>query len=360
MSSNGLTESEDAPATQKQVRVWVDGCFDMVHFGHANALRQAKLMGDILVVALHSNADITAHKGLPVTTEEERYKMIRAIKWVDEVIEDIPCYTSVELLEKHNCDICAHGANADGVDSYAAVKTAGKYREYKRTEGVSTTDLLQRLLQMTQQHLCANGCDPHNEGNKFLASSKLITEFMGPETREPSSGDTVVYVAGSFDLFHAGHIDFLQKCREVGNFIIVGLHSDREVNRYEGRSYPIMSLQQRVLSVLACKYVSDVIIGAPYTVTESMLDNLKVDYVLHGQTPVYPNKDGSDPYEAPKTRGIYRTIESGSALTTDVILQRIYEHRLEYIRRNSAKEAKEERVLESLKKRRDSARVANV
>ncbi|CAI8034575.1 Ethanolamine-phosphate cytidylyltransferase [Geodia barretti] len=293
MSSNGLTESEDAPATQKQVRVWVDGCFDMVHFGHANALRQAKLMGDILVVALHSNADITAHKGLPVTTEEERYKMIRAIKWVDEVIEDIPCYTSVELLEKHNCDICAHGddfaANADGVDSYAAVKTAGKYREYKRTEGVSTTDLLQRLLQMTQQHLCAN-----------------------------------------------------------------------EVNRYEGRSYPIMSLQQRVLSVLACKYVSDVIIGAPYTVTESMLDNLKVDYVLHGQTPVYPNKDGSDPYEAPKTRGIYRTIESGSALTTDVILQRIYEHRLEYIRRNSAKEAKEERVLESLKKRRDSARVANV
>jgi glycerol-3-phosphate cytidylyltransferase-like family protein len=35
-------------------------------------------------------------------------------------------------------------ANADGVDSYATVKTAGKYREYKRTEGVSTTHLLRR------------------------------------------------------------------------------------------------------------------------------------------------------------------------------------------------------------------------
>jgi ethanolamine-phosphate cytidylyltransferase len=58
-----------------------------------------------------------------------------------------------------------------------------------------------------------------------------------------------------------------------------------------------------------------------------MLDNLKVDYVSHGKTPVYPNKDGSDPYEVPKKRGIYRTIESGSALTTDVILQRIFEHR---------------------------------
>ena len=68
----------------KSVRIWCDGCYDMVHFGHANQLRQAKEMGDYLVVGVHTDEEITLHKGPPVFTAEERYKMVRAIKWVDE------------------------------------------------------------------------------------------------------------------------------------------------------------------------------------------------------------------------------------------------------------------------------------
>lgn len=45
----------------------------MVHFGHANALRQAKALGDKLVVGIHNDAEITRHKGPPVFTQEERY-----------------------------------------------------------------------------------------------------------------------------------------------------------------------------------------------------------------------------------------------------------------------------------------------
>lgn len=67
----------------------------------------------------------------------------------------------------------------------------------------------------------------------------------------------VVYVAGAFDLFHVGHLDFLEKAREQGDFLIVGLHTDPEVNRYKGSNFPIMNLHERVLSVLACK-VSDI------------------------------------------------------------------------------------------------------
>ncbi|KAK2146003.1 hypothetical protein LSH36_640g01078 [Paralvinella palmiformis] len=73
---------------KKSIRIWVDGCFDMVHFGHANALRQAKQMGDYLVVGVHSDEEIMKHKGPPVFSQEERYKMVRAIKWVDEVVEN--------------------------------------------------------------------------------------------------------------------------------------------------------------------------------------------------------------------------------------------------------------------------------
>jgi len=47
---------------KKEVRVWVDGCFDMVHFGHANALRQAKGLGTKLIVGVHSDEEIAKHK----------------------------------------------------------------------------------------------------------------------------------------------------------------------------------------------------------------------------------------------------------------------------------------------------------
>jgi cytidyltransferase-like protein len=47
--------------------------YDMVHFGHANSLRQAKALGDYLIVGIHNDDEITKHKGPPVFTEEERY-----------------------------------------------------------------------------------------------------------------------------------------------------------------------------------------------------------------------------------------------------------------------------------------------
>jgi len=53
--------------------------------------------------------EITKHKGPPVFTEQERYKMVRAIKWVDKVVEDAPYVTTLETLEEYNCAFCVHG-----------------------------------------------------------------------------------------------------------------------------------------------------------------------------------------------------------------------------------------------------------
>lgn len=45
----------------------------MVHFGHANSLRQAKALGDYLIVGVHTDEEITKHKGPPVFNEQERW-----------------------------------------------------------------------------------------------------------------------------------------------------------------------------------------------------------------------------------------------------------------------------------------------
>lgn len=83
--------------------------YDMVHFGHANSLRQAKALGDKVIVGIHTDEEITKHKGPPVFTEEERVKMVKGIKWVDEVVLGAPYVTTLEVLDEHNCDFCVHG-----------------------------------------------------------------------------------------------------------------------------------------------------------------------------------------------------------------------------------------------------------
>uniref|UniRef100_A0AAY4EG51 ethanolamine-phosphate cytidylyltransferase n=1 Tax=Denticeps clupeoides TaxID=299321 RepID=A0AAY4EG51_9TELE len=341
-----------SPEKRKRVvRVWCDGCYDMVHYGHSNQLRQAKAMGDYLIVGVHSDEEIAKHKGPPVFTQPERYKMVRAIKWVDEIVEGAPYVTTLETLEKYNCDFCVHGDDitltVDGKDTYEEVKRMDRYRECKRTQGVSTTDLVGRMLLMTkahhsnidsseyQQHTDNFGKGPKGHSpwtgvSQFLQTSQKIIQFASG--KEPQTADTIIYVAGAFDLFHIGHVDFLETVYKQADrpYVIVGLHFDQEVNRYKGKNYPIMNVHERTLSVLACRYVSEVVIGAPYTVGKDLLDHFKVDLVCHGKTEVFPDKDGSDPYAVPKKRGIFHTVDSGNGLTTDDIVQRIIENRRDY------------------------------
>lgn len=58
---------------KRPIRVYMDGCFDMMHYGHCNALRQARALGDQLIVGVVSDAEIIANKGPPVTPLHERF-----------------------------------------------------------------------------------------------------------------------------------------------------------------------------------------------------------------------------------------------------------------------------------------------
>jgi len=361
---------ENAPKKQRRtVRVWCDGCYDMVHFGHANQIRQAKAMGDYLIVGVHSDAEIALNKGPPVFTEEERYKMVRGIKWVDEVVPASPYVTTLETLDQYDCDFCVHGdditCTADGTDTYHIVKSNGRYKECKRTEGVSTTNLVGRMLLMTKSHfdhgtpICnlnpqdiektrsdSTTRSPYTGVSHFLPSSHKIVQFA--DGKDPEPGDRIVYAAGAFDMFHVGLLDFLKKAKEHGEYLIVGLHTDTDVNRYKGSNYPIMNLHERVLSVLACRYVNQVIIGAPYTVTKELISQFKVDVVVHGKTRITDDVDGTDPYRYAKQLGIFKELDSESSLTTADIVQRIIRHKLEYEARNKKKETKELAVIQYL------------
>ncbi|KAG9160310.1 hypothetical protein Leryth_025944 [Lithospermum erythrorhizon] len=124
---------------KRPVRVYMDGCFDMMHYGHCNALRQARALGDQLVVGVVSDAEIIVNKGPPVTPLEERMIMVNAVKWVDEVIPDAPYAITEEFMKKlfdeYNIDYIIHGDDPcvlpDGTDAYALAKKAGRYKQIK-------------------------------------------------------------------------------------------------------------------------------------------------------------------------------------------------------------------------------------
>lgn len=90
-------------------------------------------------MGVHSDAEIRLNKGPPVMNEEERYAAVRACQWADEVVEDAPYTTSLEVMDKYNCDFCVHGDDivigADGQDTYGKVKAAGRFKTIPRTQG---------------------------------------------------------------------------------------------------------------------------------------------------------------------------------------------------------------------------------
>ncbi|KAJ3066950.1 hypothetical protein HDU99_003685, partial [Rhizoclosmatium hyalinum] len=229
-------------------------------------------MGGYLVVGVHSDAEILKNKGPTVMTEQERYAAVAACKWVDEVVPNAPYLTSLEWMDKYGCQICAHGDDvttmADGSDCYQLVKDAGRYWEYKRTQGVSTTELVGRMLLGTNELKDT----PAASTSPFLPTSQKLIQFSS--ARDPLPGEKVVYVHGGFDLFHVGHIEFLKAAKALGSYLIVGIHDDATVNKKLGGSYPIMTVQERALSVLQCRYVDEVIIGAPAVITKDVLEKV--------------------------------------------------------------------------------------
>ncbi|KAG8046572.1 hypothetical protein GUJ93_ZPchr0008g13221 [Zizania palustris] len=162
--ATATTEWYDPMSSPRSVRVYADGIYDLFHFGHARALEQAKksFPNTYLLVGCCSDETTHRYKGKTVMTEDERYESLRHCKWVDEVIPDAPWVINQEFLDKHRIDFVAHDAlpyaDTSGAanDVYEFVKAVGKFKETKRTDGVSTSDIIMRILKDYNQYIMRN------------------------------------------------------------------------------------------------------------------------------------------------------------------------------------------------------------
>lgn len=138
----------------RRVRVYADGIYDLFHQGHARQMMQAKNvfpLSEVYLMVGCCNDKLThAKKGKTVMDENERYEALRHCRYVDEVVVDAPWTLDDEFMTQHKIDFVAHDdepyTTGSSVDVYATVKARGMFIATQRTEGVSTSDVVARIV----------------------------------------------------------------------------------------------------------------------------------------------------------------------------------------------------------------------
>ena len=145
----------DAAALAQRLRdagktvVFTNGVFDLIHPGHVRYLREARSLGDALIVGVNADESVRRNKGegRPVTREDERAELVAALACVDAVTvfgEDTPA----EIIRAIQPDVLVKGADwaADQIVGRETVEArGGKVVRIAVEEGYSTTALLRRI-----------------------------------------------------------------------------------------------------------------------------------------------------------------------------------------------------------------------
>ena len=137
----------DSIRGQKKI-VFTNGCFDLLHVGHVRYLQQARLLGDVLVVGVNSDASVKRLKGpeRPIQNEKDRAEILAALECVNYSIvfsEDDP----LRLIQDLQPDILTKGgdwAPDKIIGSDFVTQRGGQVFSLQFVDGKSTTRLIEK------------------------------------------------------------------------------------------------------------------------------------------------------------------------------------------------------------------------
>jgi len=116
------------------------------------------------------------------------------------------------------------------------------------------------------------------EGIKQIVSRDELVAIIA---EQKSSGKTIVLANGCFDLFHVGHIRYLEGAKAAGDFLIVAVNSDEQVVKQKGEGRPFMPENERAEIIAALRCVDLVTIFPEPTVAE-VIRAIKPDFHAKG------------------------------------------------------------------------------
>ena len=125
------------------MRVWTNGCFDILHRGHIELFKYAKSLGDELIVGIDSDKKVMEDKGegRPINNLDDRMFVLDSIEYIDIVLDFDSTDELRNLIKDIKPDIMVIGSDWKGKDVIGQEYT-GKLVFFDRIEGYSTTSLL--------------------------------------------------------------------------------------------------------------------------------------------------------------------------------------------------------------------------
>jgi D-beta-D-heptose 7-phosphate kinase/D-beta-D-heptose 1-phosphate adenosyltransferase len=175
------------------------------------------------------------------------------------------------------------------------------------------------------------GCVPISR-EEVIADLRLSTSAAGLKVRDRKSlavelqlrksrGETVVFTNGCYDIIHAGHVRFLQQCKELGVVLVIGLNSDESVRaQNKAPDRPIVPEAQRAEVLAALQCVDYVVIYDEPTPKE-IVDDLTPDVLVKGEDWADKGVVGREHVEATGGRVVLLPLVEGISTTT--IVERI-------------------------------------
>ena len=129
-----------------------------------------------------------------------------------------------------------------------------------------------------------------------------------------------VYTDMAADMFHIGHLNLIKRAKEVGDYLIVGVHSDDDISNYKRR--PIIKEKDRYEIIRSCRYVDEVIEAAPLVMTKEFIETNKIDLIVRGDdiTPELLRQQ-----DTPIKMGIIRYVPRTENISTTNIIRKIKE-----------------------------------
>jgi cytidyltransferase-like protein len=132
----------------KPVVVYADVVCDLFHAGHVEFFRQARALGDRLIVGIVSDDDVETYKPRPVMTMAERVAVVSACRYVDSVVAPSPLFCTVDFLDSIGATFACHGDDFTPESLkyyYGDLMPSGRLRTVRYTAGISSRDVIERV-----------------------------------------------------------------------------------------------------------------------------------------------------------------------------------------------------------------------